>query len=140
MTSNLGSEFIGDHADDMSKEQIMQVVRQHFRPEFLNRLDEILVFDRLAEHVMADIVKVQLASMESRLSDMGINVEFAPMAISWLAKQGYDPVYGARPLKRVIQKQLENPLSEMILSDQDMVGHTIRIDAGEQGLQLHISS
>ena len=140
MTSNLGSEFIGDHADDRSKEQIMQVVRQHFRPEFLNRLDEILVFDRLAEQVMADIVKVQLASMESRLSDMGINVEFAPMAISWLAKQGYDPVYGARPLKRVIQKQLENPLSEMILSDQDMVGHTIRIDAGEQGLQLHISS
>ncbi|MCF6273651.1 MAG: ATP-dependent chaperone ClpB [Rhodobacteraceae bacterium] len=140
LTSNLGSQALStlpDDADvDAAKEQVMEAVRGHFRPEFLNRLDEIVIFDRLSRADMDGIVDIQIGILQRRLVDRKITLEFDDAARKWLADEGYDPVYGARPLKRVIQRALQNQLAELLLSGQVLDGATIPISADESGLLI----
>jgi ATP-dependent Clp protease ATP-binding subunit ClpB len=112
----------------------MTVVRAAFRPEFLNRLDEILLFHRLFRAQMASIVDIQIARVSKRLEDRGITLVLDSKARGWLAEHGYDPVYGARPLKRVIQRHLENPLALAVLDGRIADGSTVEVSAGEDGL------
>ena len=112
----------------------MDAVRAHFRPEFLNRLDETIIFDRLARSDMDGIVDIQLARLKKRLLARKISLELDDAARTWLADEGYDPVFGARPLKRVIQRALQNPLAELLLSGEVKDGDTIPISAGADGL------
>ncbi len=131
MTSNLGSEILASQGDEDGVEsvraQVMEVVRASFRPEFLNRLDEILLFHRLTRAQMTGIVDIQLQRLQQLLADRKITLQLDDTARSWLANTGYDPVYGARPLKRVIQRELQNPLAEMILSGKIADGETVRV-------------
>ncbi|MDP9127415.1 MAG: AAA family ATPase, partial [Pseudomonadota bacterium] len=140
LTSNLGADVIaldaGHELLPRTKDQVLEVVRRHFRPEFLNRLDEILVFRRLSRDNMAAIVAVQLEHLKRLLTDHKIVLDATPAALSWLAEAGYDPVYGARPLKRVIQRTLQNPLAQDILSGKVLDGQTIVVGAGREGLTL----
>jgi ATP-dependent Clp protease ATP-binding subunit ClpB len=112
----------------------MEAVRAHFRPEFLNRLDDMIVFDRLTRADMTGIVTIQLRRLEKRLAARKIALELDEGARKWLADEGYDPVYGARPLKRVIQRQLQDPLAEMILAGEVKDGDTVHVSAGAEGL------
>lgn len=138
LTSNLGSEFLSnlpaDGVASDAREAVMTAVRAHFRPEFLNRLDEIVLFDRLSRGNMDGIVTIQLKGLEGRLVDRKIALELTEGARTWLADKGYDPVYGARPLKRVIQKALQDPLAELLLSGQVKDGATVDVTVGEDGL------
>ncbi len=138
LTSNLGSQSLStlpEGADvKAAKEQVMEAVRGHFRPEFLNRLDEIVVFDRLSRADMDAIVDIQLDILQRRLASRKITLEVDDAARKWLADQGYDPVYGARPLKRVMQRSLQNELAELLLSGEVLDGTTIPISADETGL------
>jgi len=138
MTSNLGADVLAsqEEGEDSSSVRglVMEEVRAAFRPEFLNRLDEILLFHRLFRQHMAGIVDIQIARLSKRLEDRGINLEMDASARAWLGERGYDPVYGARPLKRVIQRQLENPLAMMVLEGRLGDGDRARISAGEGGL------
>jgi ATP-dependent Clp protease ATP-binding subunit ClpB len=140
LTSNLGSDFIA--ADDnvdlspQTKFSVMDVVRTHFRPEFLNRLDEILIFRRLSRDNMTAIVLTQLKRLYALLADRKIVLELSPTALEWLADTGYDPVYGARPLKRVIQRSLQNPLAQDILAGKILDGETVMVTADKDGLVL----
>ena len=140
LTSNLGSQALSqlpDGADvDAAKEQVMESVRGHFRPEFLNRLDEIVIFDRLSRENMDEIVDIQLDILAKRLRTRKITLELDAAARTWLADQGYDPVYGARPLKRVIQNALQNPLAERLLSGEVLDGATISVSADGNGLVI----
>jgi ATP-dependent Clp protease ATP-binding subunit ClpB len=112
----------------------MDAVRAHFRPEFLNRLDETIIFDRLAREDMTGIVDIQLGLLGKRLASRKITLDLDDGARKWLADEGYDPVFGARPLKRVIQRALQDPLAEMILSGDVMDGAEISVTAGADGL------
>jgi len=138
LTSNLGSQALSqlpegaDAAD--ARRDVMDAVRAHFRPEFLNRLDETIIFDRLARDDMDGIVDIQLARLLKRLAARKITLELDDGARKWLADEGYDPVFGARPLKRVIQRALQNPLAEMLLGGEVHDGDTIPISAGVDGL------
>ena len=138
LTSNLGSQALSTLPEDAdpteAKEQVMEAVRAHFRPEFLNRLDEIVIFDRLSRDNMDAIVDIQLAILEKRLAPRKIKLDVDDLAKTWLADAGYDPVYGARPLKRVIQNALQNPLAELLLSGEVKDGSTIKVSADEHGL------
>lgn len=138
LTSNLGSQALSNLMPGVDastvKDQVMDAVRAHFRPEFLNRLDEIVQFDRLSRDEMDGIVLIQLEVLERRLADRKIKLHLSPEAMTWLADKGYDPVYGARPLKRVLQKYLQDPLAEMILSGQIKDGMRVVVDAGDEGL------
>ncbi len=140
LTSNLGAQALSalpDGADtDEAKEQVMDAVRAHFRPEFLNRLDEIVLFDRLSRANMDGIVDIQLAILGKRLKPRKITLNLDEDAQTWLADQGYDPVYGARPLKRVMQKALQDPLAELLLSGEVLDGDAIDVTAGADGLIL----
>jgi len=109
-------------------------VRAHFRPEFLNRLDETVIFDRLARDDMAGIVEIQLRRLTKRLEGRNIALDLDDGAMKWLAEEGYDPVFGARPLKRVIQRALQDQLAEMILAGDVMDGSVISVSAGAEGL------
>jgi ATP-dependent Clp protease ATP-binding subunit ClpB len=109
-------------------------VRAHFKPEFLNRLDDMIVFDRLGREDMAGIVEIQLGLLQKRLARRGITLEMDEGAKAWLADEGYDPVYGARPLKRVIQKSLQDALAESILAGDVSDGDTVIVSAGAEGL------
>ncbi len=138
LTSNLGSDILanqpeGEDSDD-AKDQVMDVVRASFRPEFLNRLDEIILFHRLFREHMTGIVDIQLGRLAKRLADRKIVLEVDDKAKAWLAEAGYDPVYGARPLKRVIQKNLENPLASMLLEDKIKDGQAVVVSARKDGL------
>jgi len=113
---------------------VMDAVRAHFRPEFLNRLDETVIFDRLARADMAGIVEIQLGLLERRLASRKITLELDDGARKWLADEGYDPVFGARPLKRVIQRALQDQLAEMILAGDVLDGSTLSVTAGADGL------
>jgi ATP-dependent Clp protease ATP-binding subunit ClpB len=138
LTSNLGAQALSalpDGADSsQARTQVMDAVRAHFRPEFLNRLDEIIIFHRLTRENMDGIVKIQLWLLEQRLAQRNISLDLDESAMKWLADEGYDPVFGARPLKRVIQRSLQNPLAEMILSGEVLDGQTVHVSAGPDGL------
>ena len=138
LTSNLGSQALSElpqSADSATaKRDVMDAVRSHFRPEFLNRLDETIIFDRLSREDMTGIVSVQLQLLYNRLSSRKIMLSLSDAACKWLADEGYDPVFGARPLKRVIQRALQDPLAEMILAGDITEGDTLAVDASTEGL------
>ncbi len=138
MTSNLGSEYLANQSDgedvDAVREPVMQVVRSHFRPEFLNRLDEIVLFHRLKRTEMGTIVAIQLKRLEKLLEDRKIALVLDDSARAWIADKGYDPVYGARPLKRVIQRFVQDPLAEKILAGSVKDGERVEITAGTDRL------
>ena len=145
MTSNLGSEFlsvgIADGASDeidteAARPMVMDAVRRHFRPEFLNRIDEIILFKRLSRANMDSIVTIQLARVEKLLADRRITIAVDPGALHWLGERGYDPVYGARPLKRVIQKELVDHIARRLLAGDFTEGAVIDVSAGESGLTI----
>jgi ATP-dependent Clp protease ATP-binding subunit ClpB len=139
MTSNLGAEYPGGWARirTRARREVMGVVRAHFRPEFLNRIDEIILFHRLRRVEMGRIVDIQLKRLEKLLADRKIDARARRDARNWLADKGYDPAYGARPLKRVIQKELQDPLARLLLEGRIHDGETIRI--GVEGDQLSIN-
>ncbi|MGE3477642.1 MAG: ATP-dependent chaperone ClpB [Rhodospirillaceae bacterium] len=140
LTSNLGADILANQSEgeDSSavREQVMERVRAAFRPEFLNRLDEILLFHRLFKAQMARIVDIQIERLAKRLSDRNITLDLDEKARAWLADHGYDPIYGARPLKRVIQRYLENTLAMSVLEGKIADGATVRISAGEDGIVI----
>ena len=140
LTSNLGAQALShlpDGADvGEAKAEVMEAVRGHFRPEFLNRLDEIIVFDRLGRGDMGGIVEIQMARLLKRLGARKIALTLDAGAKAWLAEEGYDPVFGARPLKRVIQRSLQDPLAEMILGGEVKDGEAVPVTAGPEGLLI----
>ncbi len=143
LTSNLGSEFManlneGQKVKDVEP-QVMEIVRGHFRPEFLNRLDEIILFHRLAEEHMAPIVDIQVKRVQKLLKDRKIVLDLTDGARRWLGRVGYDPVYGARPLKRAIQKYLQDPLAELILQGEIPDDCTVAIDEGDGALKMKVA-
>ena len=115
----------------------MDVVRDHFRPEFLNRIDEIIIFDRLKREDMGRIVDIQLGRLMKLLADRKITLQVDDKAKDWLGQKGYDPAYGARPLKRAIQKYVQDPLAEMVLAGKIHDGETVKITAGKDGLMFN---
>ena len=138
LTSNLGAQALSqlpDRADSAdAKRDVMDAVRAHFRPEFLNRLDETIIFDRLGRGDMDGIVDIQLARLQNRLAGRKVTLVYDDAAKTWLADEGYDPVFGARPLKRVIQRALQDPLAELLLSGDIKDGDTLSVSAGAEGL------
>ncbi|MGD9914427.1 MAG: ATP-dependent chaperone ClpB [Rhizobiaceae bacterium] len=140
MTSNLGAEFLvnlGENEDvDAVRDQVMAVVRASFRPEFLNRVDEVILFHRLRRKDMGRIVEIQLERLEKLLADRKISLRLDQDAIDWLAAKGYDPAYGARPLKRVMQKELQDPLAEKILLGDVLDGSTVAVTSGSDRLNF----
>jgi ATP-dependent Clp protease ATP-binding subunit ClpB len=140
LTSNLGARSLSELPDGAdaaaAKAEVMEAVRAHFRPEFLNRLDEQIIFDRLTRANMGGIVEIQLKRLEKRLAARKIALELDASAKDWLADEGYDPVFGARPLKRVIQRQLQDPLAEMLLAGEVLDGSTVTVSAGPSGLVI----
>ena len=143
LTSNLGSQYLANMDDDQKVEdvepQVMDVVRGHFRPEFLNRLDEIILFHRLGMEHMAPIVEIQVGRVQKLLSDRKITLDLTDAALRWLGRVGYDPVYGARPLKRAVQRYVQDPLADRILKGEVPDGATVRIDEGDGELQMEIA-
>jgi ATP-dependent Clp protease ATP-binding subunit ClpB len=141
MTSNLGSEFLVHQPEgqdtDAVKDQVMTVVRAAFRPEFLNRVDEIILFHRLKKADMGKIVDIQIARLQKLLDDRKIVLKLDAKARDWLAEKGWDPAYGARPLKRVIQKSVQDPLAEMILAGKVKDGETVKLSADKLGLTFN---
>jgi len=142
LTSNLGSQYLsslGDGEDVSAVEpQVMEIVRGHFRPEFLNRLDEIVLFHRLGQSEMAPIVDIQVERVGKLLADRKITIELTQAARDWLGRVGYDPVYGARPLKRAVQRYLQDPLADLILSGEVKDGQTVKVDEGDGKLTLTV--
>jgi ATP-dependent Clp protease ATP-binding subunit ClpB len=140
LTSNLGSQYLAALGEDEGVEkvepQVMEVVRSHFRPEFLNRLDEIILFHRLGQAHMGPIVDIQIGRLGKLLEDRKIRLELTDAARAWLGRVGYDPVYGARPLKRAVQKYLQDPLADAILAGTVMDGATVHVDEGDGGLVI----
>ncbi|MBX9898896.1 MAG: AAA family ATPase, partial [Qipengyuania sp.] len=140
LTSNLGSQFLAQMEDGQDvkdvEPQVMDIVRGHFRPEFLNRLDEIVLFHRLGQEHMAPIVELQVARVQKLLSERKIVIELTEAAKRWLGRVGYDPVYGARPLKRAVQRYLQDPLAEKILQGEVPDGSTLKIDEGDGALAM----
>jgi ATP-dependent Clp protease ATP-binding subunit ClpB len=141
MTSNLGSEYLVNqpegHETEAVRAEVMAAVRAHFRPEFLNRVDEVILFHRLRRDQMAAIVDIQMKRIEKLLEDRKIVIELDAAARDWLANRGYDPAYGARPLKRVIQKNLQDPLAELILSGRVKDGDKVAVSATKFGLTFN---
>ena len=140
LTSNLGSQYLANLGEDEDVEkvesQVMEVVRGHFRPEFLNRLDEIILFHRLGQAHMGPIVDIQVGRLQQLLDDRKIHLELSDAARAWLGRVGYDPVYGARPLKRAVQKYLQDPLADAILAGKVRDGQTVKVDEGDGALKL----
>jgi len=140
MTSNLGSAQIQEFSDDSAesytkmKAAVMGVVQAHFRPEFINRLDELVVFHPLAKAHIRDIASIQIGNLGKRLGERQLQLQLSTSALSWLAERGFDPVYGARPLKRAIQQHLENPLASRILTGTYSAGDVVTVDTGDGGL------
>jgi ATP-dependent Clp protease ATP-binding subunit ClpB len=142
LTSNLGSQYLAnlDEGQDVEsvEPQVMEVVRSHFRPEFLNRLDEIILFHRLGAEHMGPIVDIQVARVQKLLKDRKITLDLTDAAERWLGRVGYDPVYGARPLKRAVQRYLQDPLAEKLLAGQVPDGSTVHIDEGDGALNITV--
>jgi ATP-dependent Clp protease ATP-binding subunit ClpB len=141
LTSNLGSDIIAAQVEgediETVREPVMDVVRAAFRPEFLNRIDEITLFHHLSRSHMDGIVEIQLSHLDALLADRKISLRLDAAAAAWLADKGYDPVYGARPLKRAIQRHLQNPLANMILDSAISEGDTVIVTAGPSGLEIN---
>ncbi len=140
LTSNLGSQYLANLPDGQLassvEPQVMEIVRGHFRPEFLNRLDEIILFNRLSQDNMVPIVDIQVARVAALLADRKITLNLTNGARAWLARVGYDPVYGARPLKRAVQKYLQDPIADAILSGRIADGIIVQVEEGDRMLQL----
>ena len=140
LTSNLGADALTDHLEgDLTphmRDQVMMAVRQAFRPEFLNRLDELLIFHRLSRSNMAQIVKIQIKQLEGRLAERKITLNLDDKALGWLAEAGFDPLYGARPLKRVIQRTLQDPLALKLLDGTLLEGSVITVTCDQDGLVI----
>ena len=143
LTSNLGSQYLANLEEgqdvDSVEPQVMEIVRGHFRPEFLNRLDEIILFHRLGVEHMAPIVEIQVGRVQGLLKDRKIVIELSDAAKRWLGRVGYDPVYGARPLKRAVQRYLQDPLAEKLLGGEVPDGSTVKIDEGDGALVMVVS-
>jgi ATP-dependent Clp protease ATP-binding subunit ClpB len=141
MTSNLGADFLVNQPEgqdtDAVRDQVMAVVRAAFRPEFLNRVDEIILFHRLKKSEMTRIVDIQMQRLQKLLEDRKITIALDSSAREWLADKGWDPAYGARPLKRAIQKSVQDPLAEMILAGAIKDGEKVTISTGKQGLTFN---
>ncbi|HAL06705.1 MAG TPA: ATP-dependent chaperone ClpB [Brevundimonas sp.] len=140
MTSNLGSQYLADQPEgedvEVVRPLVMEQVRAHFRPEFLNRIDEIILFHRLGREQMGGIVRIQLARLEKLMADRRLTLVLDDSALTWLADKGYDPVYGARPLKRVIQKELVDPMAKKLLAGEIEDGSVVAVSAGADGLEI----
>jgi ATP-dependent Clp protease ATP-binding subunit ClpB len=139
MTSNIGSQFILDVAGDNSqyeemRSRVLDAMRSNFRPEFLNRIDEIIIFHPLDRSELREIVKLQVQRLEQRLSDRKMALKLSDAALDFLAEVGYDPVYGARPLKRAIQRELETQIAKAILRSEFTTGDTIFVDVENERL------
>jgi ATP-dependent Clp protease ATP-binding subunit ClpB len=142
MTSNLGSQLIQEMAGEehyaQMKAAVMEVVGQHFRPEFINRVDDVVVFHPLGREQIRAITDIQLGLLRKRLAERDIGLEISTAALDRLGEAGFDPVYGARPLKRAIQTQVENPLAQALLSGRFAPGDTVRVDVDAAGLTFNI--
>jgi len=142
LTSNLGSQYLAGLEDGQDvkevEPQVMEIVRGHFRPEFLNRLDEVILFHRLGADHMAPIVDIQVQRVQKLLKDRKITLNLSGAAKAWLGRVGYDPVYGARPLKRAIQRYLQDPLADLLLRGEVPDGSTVSVEEGEGALNLHV--
>ncbi|WP_230631813.1 ATP-dependent chaperone ClpB [Sphingomonas sp. Leaf37] len=142
LTSNLGSQYLASLEEGQDVEtvepQVMEIVRAHFRPEFLNRLDEVILFHRLGQTHMAPIVDIQVARVGRLLSDRKVTLDLTDAARAWLGRVGYDPVYGARPLKRAVQRYLQDPLADLILRGDVKDGAVVRVDEGDGKLALQV--
>jgi ATP-dependent Clp protease ATP-binding subunit ClpB len=142
LTSNLGSAFLANLEDGQDvgsvEPQVMEIVRAHFRPEFLNRLDEIILFHRLGQEHMAPIVEIQIARVAALLKDRKITLDLTDAAKRWLGRVGYDPVYGARPLKRAVQRYVQDPLAEKLLAGEVPDGSAVQIDEGDGELRIGV--
>ena len=140
MTSNIGSQFLADGIDEeIAEERVLGALRDHFRPEFLNRVDEIVVFGRLGREQLAEIVELQVARLRERLAERGVELELTEAAAELLAREGYDPAYGARPLKRLVQRRIENPLAQRILAGEVRDGDRVVVDADGDELTFAIA-
>jgi ATP-dependent Clp protease ATP-binding subunit ClpB len=144
MTSNVGSHFIADRAvrgqteiDEGVRRELMDALRQHFKPEFLNRIDDIIFFHALRREDIREIIDIQLQSLLKRLEDRKLRVELSPAAKDLLIEEGYDPVYGARPLKRTLQRRLLDPLALAVLNGQFHEGDVVQVDADRGALVLN---
>jgi len=141
MTSNLGSDYLVNQPEgedtDAVRDQVMAVVRASFRPEFLNRVDEIILFHRLKRDEIGKIVDIQMARLGRLLEERKVTIVLDPAGRDWIADKGWDPAYGARPLKRVIQKSVQDPLAELILSGRLKDGEKVIVSAGKQGLTFN---
>ncbi len=144
LTSNLGSQYLSNMGDEQTVEdvepQVMEIVRGHFRPEFLNRLDEIILFQRLSQEHMAPIVEIQVARVQRLLADRKVTIDLTDGAKAWLGRVGYDPVYGARPLRRAVQKYVQDPLADMILRGQVPDGSTVKVEEGDGALEFGVAT
>ena len=142
LTSNLGSQYLTALADGEPaasvEPQVMEIVRGHFRPEFLNRLDEIVLFHRLGQSEMAPIVDIQVERVRKLLAERKVTISLTDGARNWLGRVGYDPVYGARPLKRAVQRYLQDPLADLILRGDVKDGAAIKVDEGDGALTLAV--
>jgi ATP-dependent Clp protease ATP-binding subunit ClpB len=139
MTSNLGSQFIADHTGDLTegvRRQVTEALRQHFRPEFINRIDEIIFFHGLALEHMKSIVDIQVRNLLKRLEDRKIHVDLTDSAKGFIVSEGYDPAFGARPLKRAIQKLVLDPLALRVLQGEFHEGDRVTVDVGDNGLMF----
>jgi len=140
MTSNLGAAVFQDQtaSPEEREEKVMADVRGHFRPEFINRIDEVVVFDALSRDDIVKIVEIQLRGFQRRLADRKLQLELADEAKTYLANAGYDPNFGARPLKRLIQHEIQDPLALLLLSGEVREGDTVVVEAGTDGLSLRV--
>ena len=143
LTSNLGAEILSSEEavktdEEILKESVMKIVRGHFRPEFLNRLDEIILFHRLTRAQMSDIVRIQLRSLEENLKAQSVGLKVTDAALEWLADKGFDPLYGARPLKRVIQRELQNELAKLLLAGTIMPNQTVTLGVKDGVMEIGV--
>jgi ATP-dependent Clp protease ATP-binding subunit ClpB len=142
LTSNLGSQHLAALEDGQDvkevEPQVMEIVRGHFRPEFLNRLDEVILFHRLGANHMAPIVEIQVQRVQKLLKDRKITLALSEEAKAWLGRVGYDPVYGARPLKRAIQRYLQDPLADLLLRGEVPDGSAVKVEEGDGALKLAV--
>jgi ATP-dependent Clp protease ATP-binding subunit ClpB len=131
MTSNLGSSYVsamGSSAGEDAREKVMEALRNHFRPEFLNRIDDIVIFQALSRDQIGEIVDIQMATVAKRLADRQITIQVTPAAKFWLGARGYDPAFGARPLKRLIQREVLDPLAMKVLAGELTDGENVVVD------------